>query len=235
MVNRVFSIGRLGALLGLLVIPAGLYAGTYSEIGDAGKTIGTAQLVNGLPGGTPLAEIFGTLTASDADIFAIFVTGGQTFSATTVSNSSNFFDTQLFLFDSTGKGVYANDDDPDSPPQSTLPASHTLTPVAPGLYYLAISGSGYLPVSAGGLIFPSTAIPGIPDPGVVDPSGPGGAQALSGWSATSSELGGYDIILTGAEFVGAANSDAPEPSTVFILGGGGMMLALLRRRLAVNR
>jgi hypothetical protein len=224
-------VAGVAVALALFIGPAALRAITFTELGDAGKTIGTAQFVSTAPPGTALTEIFGNLDLSDADIFAIFVTGGKTFSATTVSNSSNFFDTQLFLFDSLGRGVYGNDDDPGSPPQSTLPASDTLTPVAPGLYYLAISGSGFLPLSAGGLIFPSTVIPGLLDPGVVGPTGPGGGQALTGWSSASNEAGAYDIILTGAEF---ATSAVPEPSTALILGGG-LGLAYLRRYLSTNR
>ena len=218
--------GMKFASLALLLLPA-LQAGTYTEFGDAGQTLSTAQVTGGFPQETPLTHIVGTLGPGQADIFLIRLTGGQTFSATTVSSSSNFFDTQLFLFDSNGRGVYANDDDPDSPPQSTLPASDILTPVFPGLYYLAISGSGFLPQSAAGLIFPSTAIPGLLDSGVVGPTGPGGAQTLSGWSSTSSEAGAYDILLTGAEFA------APEPSTAFFLSGG-IALVALRRRLATK-
>jgi hypothetical protein len=219
----------LAFLVSFLTLPLTQRANTFTEIGDAGKTIPTAQFPVGFPPGTPLTEIIGNLTISDADIFAIFLTGGQTFSATTVSNTSNFFDTQLFLFDSSGRGVYANDDDPGSPPQSTLPALNPLTPLSPGLYYLAISGSGFLPVSAGGLIFPSTVIPGILDPGILGPTGPGGGQALSGWSSVSSEAGAYDIVLTGAQFAAT-----PEPSSAFILAGG-LALLLLRRRLVLNR
>src|SRR5262249_47492303 len=128
-----------------------IFAGSLLEIGDAGESLLTAQIANSLPGGTPLTDILGTLEPGGADLFKIYLTGGQTFSATTTQSFLlNAFDSQLFLFDSTGKGVYANDDDPNSPPQSTLPSGIIYTPNASGLYYLAISGSGYLPVSATG-------------------------------------------------------------------------------------
>ena len=75
---------------------------TWHEDGDAGETRATAQRVVGLG---PLTEISGS--TNDADMFKICVTGNQTFSATTVEGAS--WDTQLFLFDASGRGVYAND------------------------------------------------------------------------------------------------------------------------------
>jgi hypothetical protein len=108
----------------------------------------------------------GFLEAGGADVFKIFLTGGQTFSATTSASSLAFnnFDSQLFLFDSAGLGVYANDDDTTSPPQSTLPSAIAFTPAAAGIYYLAIAGSGFLPLSGGGFIFPELG-------GLLDQSG----------------------------------------------------------------
>jgi hypothetical protein len=206
----------------------------YSETGDAGQSLSSAQFVNLQPGGTALDAIRGVLDAGDADIFAIYLTGGRTFSATTTASSLlfNTFDTQLFLFNSSGVGVYANDDDPSSPPQSTLPAAISLTPSASGIYYLAISGSGYLPVSSGGFIFPVSG--GLLDPsggssGAVGPTGPGGSSLLSGWFSTSSESGGYEIILTGAQFL--PDTGVPEPSTGLLLGAGLTVLVFFRKRI----
>ena len=60
------------------------------------------------------------------------LTGGMTYIASTFYFTTNFFDTVLYLFDSTGLGIYANDDDPLSPPQSTLgPFSLASTPSNP--------------------------------------------------------------------------------------------------------
>jgi hypothetical protein len=201
-------------------------SGTFAELGDAGQTLGSAQPVNTLPGGTPLTNITGFLEQGGADLFQIFLTGGKTFSATTtLSGVANFFDMQLFLFDASGLGVYANDDDPTSPPQSTLPSGITFTPSASGVFFLAISGSGFMPVSAGGFIFPVSG--GLLDQsgGIqnsVGPTGPGGGSALTGWSSVSSETGDYDIALTGAE------SLVPEPAPVWLLCGG-LTAAMLRR------
>jgi hypothetical protein len=220
---------HFAALAALVALIPAASAGTYTESGTAGQTLATAQIVNTQPLGTALDAIFGTLPSGIANVYEIYLTGGQTFSATTVNNTT-FFDSELFLFDSNGLGVYANDDDPNSPPQSTLPAGVAFTPSASGIYYLAIAGSAYLPVSSGGLIFPSSggflATSG-PDQ-LAGPTGPGGASPLTGWNSTSSETGDYEIDLTGAQFVSAT----PEPSSGLLLSGGLLLAGLLRRRSA---
>jgi hypothetical protein len=215
----------VAAVAPFLVVASTLHAAVYAEIGDAGQTLGTAQIAaTGVPG--PLTDITGFLEPGGADLFRIFLTGGKTFSATTTQPASaNFFDMQLFLFDSAGLGVYANDDDPSSPPQSTLPSGITFTPAASGTYYLAISGTGFMPVSAGGFIFPVSG--GLLDQtggilNAVGPSGPGGGSPLTGWSSVSSETGNYDIALTGVQ------SFAPEPMAFWLFGGGLAALALRR-------
>ena len=55
----------------------------FSESSDAGETLATAtSLVTQQM--TPLTTISGSLSG-DADLFQVFLTGGQTFSATTTS------------------------------------------------------------------------------------------------------------------------------------------------------
>lgn len=178
-------------------------AATFTEIGDAGETLGTAQVISS--GQQPLESISGALSG-DADLFQIFVTGGRTFSATTVGGAS--FDTQLFLFDSAGVGVYGNDNSSVSPDQSTLPTGG-FSPAASGIYSLGISGFNYDPVSAlgaQGAIFPD--FPNVAFNEVVGPTGPGGGSPLSGFNGARLDPGGsYTIALTGAEAV-------PEPSSV---------------------
>jgi hypothetical protein len=198
-------------------------AATYTESGDAGQTLATAQSINTFPAGTTLTNVFGVLGNSEADVYRLYLRGGKTFSATTAGSLDllrNNFDMQLFLFSATGIGVYANDDDPNNPPQSVLPASISFTPMAAGLYYLAIAGANFNPVSSGGRIFPPidyfTPPPDCttcPDD-ILGPTGPGGGSPLTGWIGASNQSGSYDIILTGAEF----ESQVPEPSyTILIL------------------
>ena len=168
-------------------------AGAWAEAGDAGELPGTAQV----PAGSgSLDAISGAITpAADADMYQVCLTGGGTFSATTGPPGSHTFDTQLFLFDAAGNGVYANDDSLGIGLGSLLPAGHALTPATAGTYYLAVSAWDNDPVSAGGLIFPNT----FND--VDGPTGPGGALAISGWTvASGDDPGEYTIALTGAEF-----------------------------------
>ena len=72
----------------------------------------------------------------DQDLYRVCLEGGGSFSATTVGGTE--LDTQLFLFDAAGLGVYGNDDS-QATRQSTLPAGHALTPSAPGVYLLAVT------------------------------------------------------------------------------------------------
>src|SRR4051794_16877934 len=85
----------------LLLAPASPASaqGTVAENGDAGSLPATAQIIPG-----PVDEITGTLALLDQeDLYQVCLAGGQTFSATTVG--SDIADTQLFLFDATGRGV----------------------------------------------------------------------------------------------------------------------------------
>ena len=126
-------------------------------------------------------------------MYQICLTGGGTFSAATVAPGSATFDTQLFLFDSAGNGVYANDDSAGPGNRSLLPVGG-LSPAGGGTYYLAISAWDRDPVSGGGEIFPDTFA------AVVGPTGPGGALSITGWNGEGFNTGAYTIALTGAEF-----------------------------------
>ena len=75
-------------------------------------------------------------TPNDVDMYRLCLPGGGTFSASTLGGSEA--DTQLFLFDANGLGVYGNDDT-NGVRQSLLSAGLALTPQAQGAYILAIS------------------------------------------------------------------------------------------------
>lgn len=174
----------------------------YTENSDAGETLNTAQPVISSDSSL-LKSITGTLNG-DADLFQISLTGGQTFSATTVGGAD--FDTQLFLFGSAGKGVYGNDNESYTPGfnQSTLPIGG-FSPAESGIYYLGISGFDYDPVGSKGEIFPD--FPDVAFNQVVGSTGFGGESPLSGFNGAILDKGGnYTIALTGAKPV-------PEPSS----------------------
>ncbi len=229
MVGLVTLFGRfittIFAIVATLVFASTAVAAPFTEIGDAGDLPPTAQVVEGFG---PLDSITGTLfNVDDADMYEVFVTGGGTFSATTnpvvdpVAGAD--FDTQLFLFDSDGFGVYANDDDPAAPAfESTLPASDLLTPVDPGVYLLLVTAFDYDPMSVGGEIF--TDFPADFEL-VVGPDGPGGASPIIGYDG-SGDIGNYTIALAGAEFV----DPVPEPATLLLFASGMVAMGSARRR-----
>ncbi|MFN4033412.1 MAG: hypothetical protein ACK4ME_07290 [Fimbriimonadales bacterium] len=105
MMRRIFwTVAALSALWTLA--PA---QSTYQEQGDAGDLPETAQ-ATGTDTNTALSAIRGTLGQNDVDMYVIYISDPANFSATTVNNETTF-DTQLWLFDSNGKGVVFNDDE----------------------------------------------------------------------------------------------------------------------------
>ena len=167
---------------------------TVAEIGEAGQLPTTAQTIPTVAG-IFVEKISGSLdTTNDVDLYQIELQGNQTFSATTTF-LSQVIDTRLFLFDSNGFGIYANDDTSTSSfvlYQSFLPSKHPLTPKNPGTYYLAITQYPVTAVSNGGEIFsfrPSTQISGA--------TAKGGSLPLSGWVGNGVEQNKYTILLSG--------------------------------------
>ncbi len=181
--------------------------------GDAGSLPTTAQSTVG--SGT-LDRILGRLDKSfaDIDMFGILVPDPALFSATTVGTSTALFDTELLVFDGSGKGVAANDDAAVGELLSSIPLN-SLT--APGIYYLAIALPFDVPVNPSGGIFPDAPW----GDAVVGPTGLGGGSPIAGWDTTLHfpdpfEKDGYEIRLTGAEFQLQA-TPVPEPSGLAIL------------------
>jgi hypothetical protein len=167
---------------------------SWQEQGNAKGFPRGAQVVTGSGN---ISSISGRVSfVGDRDMYRICLRAGGVFSATTVGSAT--FDTQLFLFNSRGKGVYANDD-AGTTVQSTLPAGTALTPHHRGTYYLAVSSYDNDPVSPGGEIFPS-----MPFDAVVGPTGPGGDHRISGWSKNGGSVGTYTIRLTGARVCGSS-------------------------------
>lgn len=187
---------------------------TVAEVSDAGQLLPEAQVIPS--GEATLDSITGTISSdNDADLFQITLTGGGTFSATTLGTDTTFPDAQLFLLDENGFGVFANDDTPFGGTQATLPAGSPLTPLDPGTYFLGISSVDYDPVSEGGLIFP-----GFPFDEVFGPTESGGGSPLSDFTGNGGGSGNYTIALTGVQAApSAAFSLGASPSN-FPLGTG---------------
>ena len=174
-------------MLALALAPGAFAA---SEVGDAGELRATANDM----GSGPL-EIQGNFPdASDVDLYRICLTDGDSFSASTLGAA---VDTQLFLFDSQGYGIYANDDAAGGH-GSLLPAHHRFSPRAGGEYFLAVSAFNRDPQSSQGEIFPNSFSSSVYPGGVVNAVGSGAAQPLNGWAGRASGPGGnYRITLTG--------------------------------------
>ncbi len=156
----------------------------FTEVGDAGQLPGTAQPVNSPTDGTTFNAISGNLdNDNDVDLYQLFLTEGQPFTASTVDGTE--VDTQLFLFDGSGLGLSSNDDSADTF-QSTVPLNEPFTPAASGTYYLGISSFDNDPLSSQGYIFGALG----------EPTGPGAELLLSEWDANNgSDSGAYTITL----------------------------------------
>jgi filamentous hemagglutinin family protein len=178
----------------------GIFADTRDFVRSVSPTVGENQALDNTRLGTAqdlagqfISQLQGTLSSNnDVDLYRLSLTGNRTFSASTVGGSS--VDTQLFLFDANGIGVYANDDS-GTTLQSTLPANSPFTPTSSGIYYLAISAWDQDPLSAGGAIFPNGS-------GTVAATGPGSPAPLLGWNNRGQAAGGtYQIALQGIDGV----------------------------------
>jgi hypothetical protein len=176
----------------LAVLAAAPSALAVPEQGDAGETPATAQNLTT----QAVGSITGALAGGDSDLYRICLAGGGSFSATTVGTTQT--NTQLFLFDGDGRGIYANDDAAGTE-QSTLPAGDPLTPDAPGEYLLGVSPNDRDPVSAEGAIFNNVAY-------LVGADGRGAAAPLESWAGRPRRAGAYEITLTGTK---ACESVAP--------------------------
>ena len=192
----------------------------------AGSTLATAE---DLTGQYP-SEIVGTLSGTDLNdvsMFKIFNRAALNFSAITVlPGAFGIPDTVLTLFNSTGVGIYLNDDISGANTLSCLPSAGIGNPcptsgmaLAAGFYYLAISRSANYPVDASNHeIF----IPGLS----TDLVGPSSTSPVAGWdggafTSPDFDLINFDIVLTGT---------VPEPATWLLTAGAGLFFGLLRRR-----
>ncbi|MEP7182721.1 MAG: PEP-CTERM sorting domain-containing protein [Betaproteobacteria bacterium] len=217
---------------GALTLLAALFAGPaqasfiWNEIG-AGQLPGTAEIT---AGSGFLSQINGHLNYDGntslwgVDLYAIRIVDGATFTASTAAGSANMDDPALYLFDSSGMGLYMNNDSSLTDFNATLPTGSAFGPVSAGLYYLGIAW-GFSDALSFDSIFSLDQF--LDTTGVYGPTGPGGAVALASWNAAGPvnfDLpSDYTINLRGA--VGAI----PEPGTlalVLVAAAG----AIARRR-----
>ena len=221
----------LFALVGTLALAtASLQGQTYTEIGDAGQTLGGAQ-TTGPTSGQTLNTIFGTIgNGGDADMFIITLTAPTTFSATTTFGGLTLLDTALFLFNSSGQAIYTNDDASGTSVQSTLPSGSSFTmSLAAGVYYLGISLSGNEAVNLNGQLLFAAYTNGDPTSvrGRAAGLNPNTHANFNGLTSFA-ESGAYRIDLTAT----ATANAIPEPSTaaLCLAGAAGVAVFVRRRR-----
>jgi len=194
-------------------------AGTYTEAGDAGQLIGSAQTTVGTGA---LTDIFGsTADKFDVDLYLINITDFAAFSASTVNSGTDaVLDTQLFLLTTSGKAVCLNDNALGGF-QSVLSGASCGTGLGNGQYLLGIGTGYYEPVDGNNVLL---FAPGL-DTAV---RGPNSSFALAGYADVGAfdNAGAYDIKLTGA----AAVSAVPEPATVALMLGGLAVCGVAARR-----
>jgi hypothetical protein len=218
-----------------------MFAGTamaadviWSET-DAGSTLGTAEVVTVDPGDT-LVRIEGTIDpqSDGADVYQIEIhesmdfTPAEDFTAFTTGgdaiDSDMEFDAFLALFDENGFGVYANDDRVFDDGNAGLPSGDALSPMTPGVYYIAIYDDNYAALSelsVDGPIFPDSVSPFT---AILGPTGPGGGAPLLSietLDANPSDPSNYTIELV-----------VPEPGAMALSGAalGTVLLVVLGRR-----
>ncbi len=197
------------------MIAFGLFIGSaqagpdWIEDGDAGSSVDAAQDTTTIG---VVNTIAGRLGGSDReDVYRLIVEGADDVSSTVnfgfLPGSDPDFNPALWLFDTQGYGILGNDDDPLlGGPGARLIAPSTdgvTLQLAPGIYFLAITESGNVPLS----MRPE------PSPGagvfeeifffesLTEVSGPDGAGAdnpLAGWSGGNGSNGNYGIAITPA-------------------------------------
>lgn len=202
---------KTAVTLALLALGSGsAFALPHVETGDAGQSLVTSQAL-----GAGTSSITGSLD-SDADMYRFDWGGGAFY----VNTQGSDFDTQLFLFNSSGAGVWGNDDG-----LVELGSYIEDAALASGTYYLAISGFDLDPYSAYGLMFQNA--PTLPQYAPLNPGAP-----LTGWAAELFESGAYQINFRSATGETVETGHVPEPGTLALLGLGLIgMFAGKRRKL----
>ena len=244
---RIVTIATASAAFALaLEQPATAFSFFETEVGEAGGSLATAARVNTRPDGSLLDQINGTL-GSRADLYRVYL-DGTTFLATTETVIGNYPDTQLYLFDSNGVGLFANDNTPRNDlryDRNSNGSTIRLDPgiLNPGVYYLGVSAYNWDPQdSNGNYLFPDT-----PRRSLFGSNSTSGA-ALGGWKDrdnTPDPFGTYRILLKGVRYTSAGdptptptptptpspNTSIPEPSAIAGLATlGAIGLRVLRRK-----
>ncbi len=181
----------------LAVLPRGAGAQVWTETGDAGTLVATAQHTTGTG---PLTTILGTFADSnDVDVYCIHVTSPAGFFAGI--QCAVMFDPNIWLFDAAGTGLTMQDNC-----QFGYASITGLHVPGPGTYYLTVAPEGRQAASPGGPIWLTSVF----NPTERVPDAIGAPGPLVGWVGTGLLYpfsANYHVTLAGAEFC-----DAPTPA-----------------------
>ena len=203
----------------------------WTETPDAGNLPGSAQtpidvfMVNdltgikgALSGGSPRG------TGDFQDMYRVLIKDPEAFSAVITQNTSGnpSFNTMLWVFDELGRGVLGNDNATFSPVMNGSGMFNNSTDgtgvviTNPGIYYIAVSGAGSVPVDSNGTPIFEFAVPD-------EVSGPDGSlNPIAGWSGPGA-IGEYTIQFSGVSFI-------PSPGAAGLFGLAGLTASRRRRR-----
>ena len=178
----------VSAVVLVVLLPLACQGGPiWTEVGDAGNALNTAQRRSG---DGPLTQIVGQFNAAGdtggpfVDIYRFLVVSPISFSATT---SGTGYDPALFLFDAGGFGQEANQDISATDKNAYLIGGDA----PPTVVYLMIAINNRYPMNPAGSIFPNPMAPGQ----VYNPTLLGGASHSAIYWAVPS-LGPIPVLLT---------------------------------------
>ncbi|MBL4809198.1 MAG: DVUA0089 family protein [Phycisphaerales bacterium] len=223
------QIRALSVLLVMGSVSGAAIAGPdWIEDGDAGSTLIGAQDATSVG---PLQTVAGTLGGEDReDVYKLVILDGDNVGGSVMfglsMSTTGLFNPSLWLFDSAGFGVLGNDDDPilggpDS--RLTTPSTDGVTLLLPpGIYFLAITESGNVPLSFRegiglGNGFYEEIFSFASSTEVSGPDGAGADNPLAAWSGGQGSSGGYGIEIT------------PTPGSVGLFAIAGVGLTRRRR------
>ena len=181
------------------------WATPYFEVGDAGQSLTDAQSVGG-----GVDVIHGNVSQTSPDLFS-FYWGGGAFAVDTFGSTA---DTQLFLFNAAGQGVWANDQ-----ASAGTSASRIIDPaLGSGKYFIGVSVFDHDPYSSVGPNFPSAPFTGQ--------FGPSNSAPLDHWAPFSFHMSGGGDYLVNFN----APTAVPEPSMLALFGIALAALGFATRR-----
>jgi hypothetical protein len=173
MVRFTKSAGLFGAVLIILsatfLAPQVAQSATWSEVGDAGELLGSAQDTMGGGALTTISGTLATLSPDDIDLYRIAVTDSSSFSVSVFADLTGDDDVSLYLWDAAGSEILKDDFPFFNPGLGSFAGPS-------GIYYVGISLYATTPIYSG-------------DPAALDSWNRNPAPA---------QTGDYTLTLTGA-------------------------------------